>query len=58
MYLIEETATAIASYTATAPALSFVRDGIYIYMGLGGSAELPDTGRVVRLSIFDRLLDH
>ena len=57
VYLIGENVTAIASYTATAPALSLVRSGICFYLGLGGSAKLPDTGKVVRLSVFDRLLN-
>ena len=57
VYLMEETPTAVAAYTATVPALSFVRDGSHFYLGFGGSEELPDTGRVVRLSIFDRLLN-
>ena len=57
VYLLEETATAVASCTATAPALSFVRDGFCFYLGFGGSQTSSDTGKVVRLSVFDRLLD-
>ena len=57
VYLLGNGATAIASYTATVPALSLVRSGMHFYIGLGGSKTLPDTGKVVRLSVFDRLLD-
>lgn len=57
VYLVEESITAVASHTATAPALSLVRYGMCFYLGLGGDKKLPDTGKVVRLSVFDRLLN-
>jgi len=52
IYLVGQTVTAVADYTATAPALSFVRRGIHFYIGLGGSETLRDTGKVIRLSTF------
>lgn len=57
VYLLEETAAAVAAYTSSAPALSFVRCGMYFYLGLGGSEKFPETGSVIRLSVFDRSLN-
>lgn len=56
VYLMDKGFTALAAYTAEVPALSMVRHGLYFYVGLGGSAESEDTGAVVRLSVFERIL--
>lgn len=55
VYLLNDGITAVAGYTAQAPALSLVRDGAYFYIGLGGAAGSPDTGAVIRLSALERL---